>query len=131
MIRTCLEFVKEDGERVMQAWLEEMKLDTRERVRAAIDNRLIYLQATKDPGRPLVAPLTGGDCQGLFEMRFRIQRVQYRPIFFYGPGPGELTLLAGAIEKGGDLRPRSVCLIAQRRKALAMEDRRCVREYFS
>ncbi len=130
MNRTCLEFVTEEGERVIQAWLNEMNPSTREKVEAAIDNTVRYLEVERNPRRPYTGALTGKDAEGLYEIRFKINGVQYRPLFFYGPESREFTLLAGAVEKGGEFKPKSVLFVAQRRRQLAMQDRRYVCEYF-
>ena len=67
--------------------------------------RLANLSRTEWP--PIWAkPLQG--VRGVFEVRFEVGNVQYRPLFCFGPGKALLTLLAGAIEQGGKLIPRGI-----------------------
>jgi hypothetical protein len=63
-----------------------------------------------------------GPCHGhgFIEFRIKVNNVHYRPIGWYGPGEHEITLLAGAIEKGGDFEPRNVCVTARNNKNLVI-----------
>lgn len=71
-----------------------------------------------------------GDCDQLLELRREIEGVQYRPIGCHGPGRAEVTLLFGAIEKGGKFVPLTACDIAQNRKArLAEKGRTCDHDF--
>lgn len=84
-----------------------------EEVRAVFDARLDHLK--QQPRNGWSMPhfrLLHGPCAGLGEIRFNARRVQYRPLGFFGPGPNEFTLLVGAIEKGGEIRPTSACAAA-------------------
>lgn len=65
-------------------------------------------------------------CHGehLIELIGRIDRIQYRPIGWYGPQPREVTLVIGAIERGGAFEPRNACRMAIERKGLVQSDRR-------
>ena len=66
--------------------------------------------------RPRIAPLHV-DCDGLFELRVEVGNVQYRLIGDYGPGARTFTLVAGAVEQGGQFNPLAVCDQAQTRMA--------------
>jgi hypothetical protein len=57
-----------------------------------------------------------GECDGLFELRIKYKNIQYRPLGCYGPGKNQVTLLMGAIEKGGKFDPLSACKTALLRK---------------
>ena len=63
---------------------------------------------------PLVKPLTG--YPGIYEIRFRIRKVVYRPLGFFGPGPNEFTFLIPATERDSKLCPLDAGQIALDRK---------------
>jgi hypothetical protein len=60
----------------------------------------------------------------LWEIKAFASDVQWRPIGFFGPGPGTFTLLAGATEKDRKLLPLSVLETAQGRKANVQADQK-------
>ncbi len=45
------------------------------------------------------------DCDGIWEVKFDAGNIAYRPLFFMGPGKGELTFVFFAIEHNDRLRP--------------------------
>lgn len=51
-----------------------------------------------------------------FEIRFIANRLQQRPIGYFGPQPNDFTILLWATEKGGKLIPASWCQKANRRR---------------
>jgi hypothetical protein len=63
-----------------------------------------------------------GPCHGhgFIELIITIGRNQYRPIGWYGPNTGDITLLVGAKEKGHDFEPRNACVQAVNRKNLVL-----------
>jgi hypothetical protein len=63
-----------------------------------------------------------GECDGLWELRFKADGVQQRPLCFRS-GPNELTLLFWAQEKNSRFVPRSACAVALRRKSEVLHDR--------
>ena len=77
--------------------------------------------------RPQYAPVSG--YQGLGKLRFKANKIQYRPIGFFGPASGEFTLLIGAEERNQRFVPRDVPDQAVRRKAMAASDRGRIRVY--
>lgn len=87
------------------------------KVQAAFDQRLRHLQQMQsyEWRKPYTKQLSGG-CDGLVEIRFNADRVQHRPLGFYGPSRLEFTILLCAIERGGRFEPRDACNIALRRK---------------
>ena len=64
--------------------------------------------------RPYVGTLRK-ECSGLFEIRFDVGNVEYRPIGYYS-GEMEFTILYFAIEKGNKFVPPTTCKIAQKRR---------------
>jgi hypothetical protein len=57
--------------------------------------------------------------------------MQYRPLGCHGPGDREITLLIGAIERGGRFEPQSACAIGFARKAQIHERGRTCEHDFS
>lgn len=86
-------------------------------VRAGLDNRLEYLrqQPAHDWGPPHSKMLKGA-CRGLIEIRFLADKVQQRPLGFFGPRPKEFTFLFWATEKGGKFIPRNACKTANQNR---------------
>jgi hypothetical protein len=65
------------------------------------------------------------ECSGLGEVRLKLDRVQWRPIGFFGPARLEFTFLLIAQEKGSKFNPREACAIGQeRRRAVTQEPER-------
>ena len=58
-----------------------------------------------------------GECSGLFEIRFKADRVQQRPIGYFLED-NKFVILFWAIEKGGKFVPKSACKTANARKKL-------------
>jgi hypothetical protein len=84
--------------------------------------------------RPWVGTLSGGKksrkrgCAGLFEFRFEVNNVQYRPLAYYS-GEMEFTLLFFAEERGSEFDPPNACEIAKNRRALIEADKDRSREF--
>ena len=99
---TFFDFVSERGVNVIAEWLTDLPKS----VWAALDNRLDYLAGERVPSRPAMAKLEGEYAE-LYEVRLKVNRVQYRPIAYRGASPrGQYTMLVGAREVGGKLIPR-------------------------
>lgn len=58
------------------------------------------------------------------ELRINSHGVQYRPLCCYGPDQKGVTILVGAIEKGGRFEPRSACVVAQAHRSRLKESER-------
>ena len=126
---TFFNFVNESGENLIQDWISGLAPSAKLKIKTRLDAYLRNFQAMKAlPGLPLTKMLDGeGD--GLFEIRFKVKSVQYRPLCFYGPERSEITILMGAMEKNNKFVPLAACSIAQGRRALVMSKRRYVREH--
>ncbi len=108
---TIRHYVSGNGSHPFRDWYEALD----DNIRAAFDARLRSLR--QQPRNGWSMPhfrMLHGPCAGLGEIRFKVGRVQYRPLGFFGPGANEFTLLVGAIEKGGALRPKNACVVALR-----------------
>lgn len=89
-------------------------------LKAELDVALEYL-ACRDRSewrRPNAAKLakTHG-YRDYFEIRFKADNVQQRPIGYFGPESGVFTILLWATEKGGKFRPADWYDKAERRRA--------------
>lgn len=120
-----LDYVNERGENEIQGWIRALP----PKARAKIAERILVLRHWPDKTWPLqyVSALRG--YAGICEFRIVAFGVQYRPLGCYGPGEGEYTLLAGAIEKGGRLQPPGVGNTAVHRRTIIFQDRSRVHEH--
>lgn len=86
-------------------------------LRAELEVELAYLsvRSREEWQRPHAAKLSKcEEFRDFFEVRLFADRVQHRPIGFFGPGQNEFTVLLWAIEKGGKLTPAEWCKKANR-----------------
>lgn len=72
------------------------------------------------------SPLTG--YSGIFEIKFRVANVLYRPLGCFGPERMDFTFLIGANEQGDKFVPRNAPDIAFDRMGILKADRRRARE---
>ena len=107
-----MSYVTTGGRSVVKDWYNEQST----RVKAKFTVRLDYLLSADrmDWKREPYGNLTGSD--GLGEIRFETDKVQQRPLGFFGPGDRQFTILFHAIEKGDKLKPKKSQSIAQKRK---------------
>jgi len=66
-------------------------------------------------------PLTG--YSGIFEIKFRVANVLYRPLGCFGPDRMDFTFLIGANEQGDEFVPLNAPEIATQRMAVIKADR--------
>ena len=86
-------------------------------VRAAFDQRLLTIsQMQPSEWREPYTKQLEGECDGLVEIRFKADRVQHRPLGFYGPHRMEFTIALIAREIGGRFDPKDACEKALARK---------------
>ncbi len=77
--------------------------------------------------RPYAAKLTR-ECKGLYEIRFKVNNVQHRPIG-YMSGDAEFTILAFATERDRKFDPIDVCQTAISRLNTISRNKERVREF--
>jgi hypothetical protein len=125
MLWTFLELVTVGGRGVITEWYEEMAMEAQQ----DFDDLLRYLAVTPRHlwVRPQYAPISG--YQGLGKLRFKANKIQYRPIGFFGPGLGQFTLLIGAEERNRKWVPRDAPDQAVRRRTIALSDSERIRIY--
>jgi len=117
-------FINNRGTNVIKEWLKDLP----KAAQAEIDNRLKYMQTLKTWGRPYSAKLKGSD--HIHEVRIKCQKVQYRPLGFFGPTDGVFTLLVGAREKDSKLEPKNAQKSAEERRELILTNERFIDDYF-
>lgn len=71
-------------------------------------------------------PLTGYD--GIFEIKFRVANVLYRPLGCFGPERMQFTFLIGANEQGDEFVPLGAPEIAVQRRKILEADKGRARE---
>lgn len=121
------DFVSLTGRNLMREWLDGLPPADK----AAINARIRLCEVIQPLVRPYAGKLTGGDCGGLIELRIRTSNAAYRPLGYYGPQRGEISLLIGASERGGAFVPADACRTAQQRRGLleARERITCDHDY--
>ena len=117
---TFLCFVSESGRDIVRDWYNEQAPE----VQAAFDVAIEYLR--DQPHVKWVRPYFGtldGKCAGLGEIRFKANKVQHRPIGFFGSKRMQFTILFFAIEKDRKFIPKNTCETAQNRKDLVLQNK--------
>jgi hypothetical protein len=102
---------KNDVQATYDAGTEELK--------AELEVELDYLKVRgrEEWRRPYAAKLSKcNEFRDFFEIRFCANRVQQRPIGYFGPNGNDFTILLWATEKGGKLKPADWCSKANRRR---------------
>lgn len=105
------DFVSQNGINEIKAWTKTLQSTQRGKLRARLD----MLQTHGEGLFPEI--LTGTDTPGILKLRIK-GNVQLRPMLCRGPieVDKEYTLLMGAIEVGGNLKPTNADATANSRK---------------
>jgi len=111
--REFRDFVDQRGRNLIHGWLHSLELDARMEFQEVFRT----LEEIQQPSRNELKPLTGGVCDGLWEVRLKWKKVQYRPIGFQGPGKRQLTLVFVATIRDNKFSPQNACETAKKRKA--------------
>jgi hypothetical protein len=107
---TFFDYVDRNGVNKISEWLQSIPIGARVEFEALLD----ILRAKEILTRPQTGRLEG-KCKGLYEFCFKKLNVQYRPLFCYGPGKREITILIGATKKNSRFIPPNVCRTALKR----------------
>lgn len=117
-----LDYINGDGKNVIRDWIDGLSMHGKQ-VKAKLNVRLAYLSAVDlSKWNPPQARALHGECEGLYEIRFQIRGIPYRPLCFVGPREGEATLLMGAIEREDRFEPRTACGQALDCRDVIMDD---------
>jgi hypothetical protein len=116
MAYRLFDFCAEDGSNDFKEWTKKLQSAPRGKLNAKLD----MLQCHGEDLFPSV--LTGTDTPGILKLRIK-GNVQLRPMLCKGPIEvgSEFTLLLGAAEVGGKLRPEGADCIADDRKTLVAQ----------
>jgi hypothetical protein len=116
---TFRHYVSDRGVDEIRTWYDAQTAN----VRATFTSRLRFLSQNPQPGWPTnyFKLLTGKPCQGLGEVRMLVDKIQHRPLCFFGDGR-TLTFVICAIEKGGKFVPKNACKIGNHRKVEIQND---------
>lgn len=120
---TFRDYISQQGRNVIREWVDAQPIQAQ----MDLDNFIRQLEAQERLREPRMKKLS--DVPGIFELRLLSCRVQYRPLACYGPGRRDVTILTGAIEKGGQLEPRDAKKIARLRKSVIEHDPSRSREH--
>ena len=108
------DYVDDHGINVIRDWLKSLS----PKARAKVNTRISALEALpRNQWADFTGALVGSGWDGIYEIRIRYDNIQLRPLFAYGPGREEATLLMGAEERGGEIEPRSAASTCQTRAA--------------
>lgn len=105
---TFKDYLDVHGENDILAWFHDQPKNARARINLVIQR----LEVMEQLPVKLFKPIPGAG-RGLWEIRVRVESVQYRPLCFRGPGRKEITILVGAREKGNKFDPLSAPSTAQ------------------
>jgi hypothetical protein len=114
-------FLSEHSRDVMDVWYNDQAVGVQARFRTILQHLRDTPRSQWNPH--LVCPITMELYRGLYEIRFQVRNVLYRPLGFFGPGRGHFTLLMPAREQGNQFIPRNALETARERMRIVMSDR--------
>lgn len=87
---------------------------------AAWDARILYLRDQppamwRDPYAKKLSWENDRDCKNLYEIRFKAQSVQQRPMGYFGTDVDQFTIVVWVTHKGSQYEPRQFCRIGRER----------------
>lgn len=112
-----LDYVDAAGHNAIKRWIASLDARAQKEVKAALNAQIRILATAEKLDRTVDVGIMRRECKGLLELIMLVDKVQYRPLAWYGPDRGEVTIYGGAIERGGRLEPPGACKSALDRKA--------------
>lgn len=116
-------FLRDKTVNDIDEWLKLQPVKVRVKMRSII----AHLEITQNWPIQYFCNWVGSD--NLYELKITYNNVQYRPLGFFGPGIREFTILIGAKEIGNKLDPKAAPYIAEKRRELAIQDRRYIDDF--
>jgi hypothetical protein len=113
---TIYDFLDARGKNLIRAWLDSLP----EKASAKIDARILFMRAIRIWPEQYVSSLNGWP--DIFELRVVSAGSQYRPLCFYGPNRGEVTIVDGVTEKGK--LPKRILEHADGNRKIVLADRK-------
>lgn len=120
---TFRDYTDESAESAITEWVKGIKpAKKRKRVIARWDAFLEHVQNLEQSlwPREWFTELAG--FPGIFEMKFTVNNIQYRPLGYYGPRRYEFTFLVGAIEKSNRFVPPNAPRTASEHRSVIEAD---------
>lgn len=106
-------YISARGQNEVQATYDSGSDDLKAELEVAIE--FLKPRERTEWRRPQAAKLSKcKEFRDFFEIRIFADRVQQRPIGYFGPNPNDFTILLWAHEKGGKLKPENWCKKANR-----------------
>ena len=110
------DYVSERGVNEIEAWQDSLP----DKAAAKVEMILAHLKGVKRLTRPYAG--TRANFPHIFELVVTSGGQEFRPLFCYGPGSQDVTLLIGAEEKDGKLEPHAAEQIAESRRKIILAD---------
>jgi hypothetical protein len=125
---TFRDFTDESGDNVIAAWVGSIRSGKKQaKVAARWDAMLEHLRNIENSDWPTgwFTELTG--YEGILEMKFTVQNIQWRPLGYFGPRRHEFTFLIGAMEKNNRFVPTDApSTAANRRQIVELNPQRAI-----
>lgn len=116
-----LNFKNQRGDNEVRDWARGEGAQLRARLNALVRHiEALDRALTRNDGVGLLRKTGPCHGQGFIELIITLNRVEYRPIGWFGPEDHQITLLLGAKEKGGDFEPRNACDRARNNRNLIL-----------
>lgn len=111
-------FLSQSGRDLIDDWYAELP----HKAQAKLDNLIEHFRDNPHHkwGSNYLKPLVG--YEAIFEVRFQMVNVLYRPLGYFGPQRADFTFLVGAREQGDDFVPRGAPDTASERREIIRLD---------
>jgi Phage derived protein Gp49-like (DUF891) len=115
---TFKSYLDANGCDVMTEWYDELP----PKAQARFDKILEHFRDSvlTDWGSNYFKQLHGSE--GIYEVRFTVNNIVYRPLGCFAPFQGEFTFLIGAKEQGDEFIPRTALDTAKKRRTNLLKD---------
>lgn len=123
MAWTFLDYVDSTGTNRIKAWVEALPDSVRLKVKAKFNERLRAIATFPTLSDTTYTEMLTGACDGLMEIKFLCQKVQYRPLACYGVQRHEIVILIGAEERNDRFVPLGACESALAIKQIVLADK--------
>jgi hypothetical protein len=118
-------YISEAGTNLILKWYESLDEDAQ----ADFDITLNILAGTQDWRGLKQFKILSGKYVNLGEIRFVTNKVQYRPVGYFGPNTRQFTLLIGCSKKGRVYKPPDAFDTALKRLSLFRQGRGSIHEH--
>ena len=123
MVWTFLDYVDSLGVNRIKAWVDGLPDSVRLKVKAKFNERLRTISLFPTLSDTTYTEMLTGECDGLMEIKFLSQKVQYRPLACYGIERREIVIVLGAEERNNRFVPPDACKTALSVKNIVLADK--------